>query len=92
MAEIGSNLIQSFEPIKQIDMHMCGFAFYKDDPTRQVISLFDTVHSYLLSSLFRSSDKGLLLISDIFLLVELHHFCSRLSDDFIQCAVYDSDR
>jgi len=58
MAEMGSSVLQNFAPVKQIDMHMCGFAFYADDPTRQV---------------------------------ELHHFCSRLNDDFIQCAVYDND-
>jgi hypothetical protein len=29
-------VIQSFAPIRQIHMHLCGFAFYKDDPKRQV--------------------------------------------------------
>jgi hypothetical protein len=34
--ETGANVIQSFAPIRQIHMHLCGFAFYKDDPKRQV--------------------------------------------------------
>ena len=34
--ELGSQVIQKFDPIKKIDVHLCGFAFYQDDPSRQV--------------------------------------------------------
>jgi len=35
MMEMGSNLVQSFHPINNFRLHLCGFAFYKDHPERQ---------------------------------------------------------
>jgi hypothetical protein len=34
--EVGTGMMQSFAPIKQIDMHLSGFAFYNGQPDRQV--------------------------------------------------------
>jgi len=34
--EMGTNVIQSFEPFKNFKTHMCGFAFYNGDMKRQV--------------------------------------------------------
>jgi hypothetical protein len=28
--------VQNFDPVKQLDVHLCGFAYYKDFPNRQV--------------------------------------------------------
>lgn len=33
---IQSSQIQSFAPVNQIKTHLCGFAFYANDPSRQV--------------------------------------------------------
>lgn len=57
--EVGTGIMQSFAPIKKIDMHLSGFAFYNGQPDRQV---------------------------------ELHHYCSRVNDEVIQCAVYESEK
>lgn len=51
-------MVQSFKPIKQISQHVCTFAIYSHDMSRQI---------------------------------ETHHYCSRLNEKFLQCAVYDSD-
>jgi hypothetical protein len=51
-------MVQSFKPINQMSQHVCTFAMYSHDMSRQI---------------------------------ETHHYCSRLSDQFLQCAVYDSD-
>jgi hypothetical protein len=34
--EVGTGMMQSFAPVKQIDMHLSGFAFYNGQPDRQV--------------------------------------------------------
>ncbi|KAK2447511.1 histone acetyltransferase [Trifolium repens] len=51
-------MVQSFKPINQMSQHVCTFAMYSHDMSRQI---------------------------------ETHHYCSRLSNQFLQCAVYDSD-
>jgi len=51
-------MVQSLDPIKQMSQHVCSFAIYSHDMSRQI---------------------------------ETHHYCSRLHQNFIQCAVYDSD-
>ncbi|CAL0324492.1 unnamed protein product [Lupinus luteus] len=52
-------MVQSLKPIKQISQHVCSFAIYSHDMSRQI---------------------------------ETHHYCSRLNQEFLQCAVYDSDQ
>lgn len=54
----GAQLMQSLKPIKQMSQHVCTFAMYSHDITRQI---------------------------------ETHHYVSRVNQDFLQCAVYDSD-
>ncbi|KAI3466776.1 hypothetical protein Pfo_023439 [Paulownia fortunei] len=54
----GAQKLQSFKPIKQMNQHVCTFALYSHDMTRQI---------------------------------ETHHYVTRLNQDFLQCAVYDSD-
>ncbi|KAL0442592.1 UNVERIFIED_CONTAM: Oil body-associated protein 2A [Sesamum latifolium] len=51
-------MMQSLKPIKHINQHVCTFALYSHDMTRQI---------------------------------ETHHYVTRLNQDFLQCAVYDSD-
>ncbi|XP_061342765.1 oil body-associated protein 2A-like [Gastrolobium bilobum] len=51
-------MMQSLKPIKQMKQHVCTFAMYSHDMSRQI---------------------------------ETHHYCTRLNQDFLQCAVYDSD-
>lgn len=51
-------MVQSFKPINQMSQHVCTFAIYSHDMSRQI---------------------------------ETHHYCSRLTEQFLQCAVYDSD-
>jgi len=34
--ELGASAIQKFDPTKGINLHMCGFAFYNNEPKRQV--------------------------------------------------------
>jgi hypothetical protein len=36
--EFGSQIAQKFDPIKKINLHLCGYAFYQEDPSRQVLS------------------------------------------------------
>jgi len=36
MLEMGASAMQNFDPVKQLRTHLCGFAFYKDEPQRQV--------------------------------------------------------
>lgn len=54
----GAEMMQSLKPVKQMSQHVCNFALYSHDPTRQI---------------------------------ETHHYVHRLNQDFLQCAVYDSD-
>ncbi|KAK2988687.1 hypothetical protein RJ640_012723 [Escallonia rubra] len=54
----GAQLMQSLKPIKQMKQHVCTFASYSHDMSRQI---------------------------------ETHHFVTRINQDFLQCAVYDSD-
>ena len=58
MLDAGAEMIQSLKPVKQMNQHVCSFALYSHDMTRQI---------------------------------ETHHYASRLNQDFLQCAVYDSD-
>lgn len=58
MLDKGAQMMQSVRPIKQMNQHVCTFALYSHDMTRQI---------------------------------ETHHYVSRLNQDFLQCAVYDSD-
>ncbi|CAI9782900.1 unnamed protein product [Fraxinus pennsylvanica] len=51
-------MMQSLKPIKQMSQHVCTFASYSHDMTRQI---------------------------------ETHHYVSRRNQDFLQCAVYDSE-
>lgn len=57
--EKGSEVMQSFKPIKHMSQHVCTFALYSHDLGRQL---------------------------------ETHHYISRLTEDFLQAAVYDSDQ
>ncbi|XP_047966170.1 oil body-associated protein 2C [Salvia hispanica] len=54
----GAQMLQSLSPIKQMSQHVCTFALYSHDMSRQI---------------------------------ETHHYVSRLNQDVLQCAVYDSD-
>lgn len=54
----GAQIMQSLKPVKQVRQHVCSFALYSHDMTRQI---------------------------------QTHHFLTRLNQDFLQCAVYDSD-
>lgn len=54
----GAEMLQSLKPVKQFKQHICSFALYGHDLTRQI---------------------------------ETHHYCGRLNQDFLQCAVYDTD-
>ncbi|XAR66616.1 hypothetical protein NMG60_11012904 [Bertholletia excelsa] len=54
----GAQMLQTLKPIKQMSQHVCTFAAYSHDMTRQI---------------------------------QTHHFVHRLNQDFLQCAVYDSD-
>ncbi|EYU43300.1 hypothetical protein MIMGU_mgv1a026234mg [Erythranthe guttata] len=58
MLDKGAQMMQSLKPIKQMNQHLCTFALYSHDMTRQI---------------------------------QTHHFVTRLNQDFLQCAVYDSD-
>ncbi|KAL4563404.1 hypothetical protein LXL04_027445 [Taraxacum kok-saghyz] len=58
MLDKGAKMLQSLKPIKQMSQHMCTFALYSQDMSRQI---------------------------------ETHHFATRINQDFLQCAVYDSD-
>ncbi|KDP21160.1 hypothetical protein JCGZ_21631 [Jatropha curcas] len=58
MLDKGAQMLQSLKPIKQMSQHVCTFASYSHDMTRQI---------------------------------EIHHYVTRLNQDFLQCAVYDSD-
>ncbi|KAL0300639.1 UNVERIFIED_CONTAM: Oil body-associated protein 2A [Sesamum radiatum] len=58
MLDKGAQMLQSLKPVKHMNQHICTFALYSHDMTRQV---------------------------------ETHHFATRLNQDFLQCAVYDSD-
>ncbi|URE31330.1 hypothetical protein MUK42_06074 [Musa troglodytarum] len=51
-------MLQSLKPVKQFKQHICSFALYGHDLTRQI---------------------------------ETHHYCGRLNQDFLQCAVYNTD-
>lgn len=54
----GAQLMQSLKPMKQMSQHVCTFALYSHDMSRQI---------------------------------ETHHYVTRLNQDFLQCAVFDSD-
>lgn len=51
-------MLQSLTPVKQISQHVCTFALYSHDMSRQI---------------------------------ETHHYVTRRNQDFLQCAVYDSE-
>ncbi|KAL1824110.1 hypothetical protein ACET3Z_010888 [Daucus carota] len=55
----GAQMMQTLNPIKQMSQHVCSFACYSHDMSRQI---------------------------------ETHHYVTRLNNDFLQCAVYDSDQ
>ncbi|KAF9589175.1 hypothetical protein IFM89_019491 [Coptis chinensis] len=54
----GGQMLQSLKPIKQMQQHVCTFALYSHDMSRQI---------------------------------ETHNYVTRINQDFLQCAVYDSD-
>ncbi|KAK6124163.1 hypothetical protein DH2020_042072 [Rehmannia glutinosa] len=54
----GAQMLQTLKPIKKMSQHVCTFAVYSHDMSRQI---------------------------------ETHHYVTRLNQDFLQCAVYDSD-
>ncbi|KAF4360693.1 hypothetical protein G4B88_010688 [Cannabis sativa] len=56
--DAGAEMMQSLKPVKKMNQHVCSFALYSHDMTRQLMT---------------------------------HHYVTRLNQDFLQCAVYDSD-
>lgn len=58
MLDKGAQMMQSLKPMKQMNQHVCTFAMYNHDMSRQI---------------------------------ETHHYITRVNQDFLQCAVYDSD-
>ncbi|KAI3892175.1 hypothetical protein MKX03_036780 [Papaver bracteatum] len=58
MIDKSAQMLQSLKPIKQVNQHVCTFAMYSHDMTRQI---------------------------------QTHHYATRLNQDFLQCAVYDSN-
>ncbi|XP_057797650.1 oil body-associated protein 2C [Salvia miltiorrhiza] len=58
MLDKGAQMLQSLTPIKQMSQHVCTFALYSHDMSRQI---------------------------------QTHHYVTRLNQDVLQCAVYDSD-
>lgn len=54
----GAAMMQSLKPVKQMSQHVCTFALYAHDMSRQI---------------------------------ETHHYITRLNQDVLQCAVYDTD-
>ncbi|WOL14652.1 hypothetical protein Cni_G23433 [Canna indica] len=54
----GAEMMQSLKPVRQFKQHLCSFALYGHDLSRQI---------------------------------ETHHYCARINQDFLQCAVYNSD-
>ncbi|KAL8130372.1 hypothetical protein V2J09_019527 [Rumex salicifolius] len=58
LVDKGAQMMQSLDPIKEMSEHVCTFAMYSHDMSRQI---------------------------------ETHHFVTRLTQDVLQCAVYDSD-
>ena len=58
MIDKGATMLQSMKPVRQMHQHVCTFALYSHDMTRQI---------------------------------ETHHYITRLNQDFLQCAVYDTD-
>ncbi|MCL7044925.1 hypothetical protein MKW94_015157 [Papaver nudicaule] len=58
MLDKGAAMLQSLKPIKMMQQHVCTFALYSHDMSRQI---------------------------------ETHHFVTRINQEFLQCAVYDSD-
>jgi hypothetical protein len=58
MIHKGAQLLQSLKPVKQMNQHVCTFALYSHDMSRQI---------------------------------ETHHYLTRVNQDFLQCAVYDTD-
>ncbi|OUZ99448.1 Protein of unknown function DUF1264 [Macleaya cordata] len=58
MLDKGAAMLQSLKPVKQMQQHVCTFALYSHDMSRQI---------------------------------ETHHYITRLNQEFLQCAVYDSD-
>ncbi|XP_057470607.1 oil body-associated protein 2B-like isoform X2 [Actinidia eriantha] len=58
LLEKGAEMLQSLKPVKHMSQHVCTFALYGHDLTRQI---------------------------------ETHHYVTRINQDFLQCAVYDTD-
>ncbi|KAJ4823898.1 hypothetical protein Tsubulata_026742 [Turnera subulata] len=58
MLDKGAQMLQSLKPIKEMNQHVCSFAIYSHDMSRQI---------------------------------ETHHYATRINQDFLQCAVYDTD-
>ncbi|EOA15033.1 hypothetical protein CARUB_v10028388mg [Capsella rubella] len=58
MLDKGAAMMQSLKPIKQMSLHLCSFACYGHEPSRQI---------------------------------EVNFYVHRLNQDFLQCAVYDSN-
>ncbi|XP_052203174.1 oil body-associated protein 2A-like [Diospyros lotus] len=56
--DMGAQMMQSMKPLKQMSQHVCTFAVYSHDVSRQI---------------------------------EAHHYVCRANQDFLQCAVFDSD-
>lgn len=57
--DAGAAMLQSLEPIKAFQQHVCTWAIFSHDMNRKI---------------------------------QTHHHAARLNDDFLQCAVYDSDQ
>lgn len=55
----GAQMFQSLTPVKQFQQHVCTWAIYSHDISRQI---------------------------------ETHHYVARVNEDFLQSAVYDSDK
>ena len=71
--EVGAQVVQNFDPLKQFKVHFCGFAFYNGDPKRQV-----ELHHYVASinddvyqcAVFDSPDPGARLIGIEYVVTE----------------------
>jgi hypothetical protein len=66
--ETGTAALQNFDPLKTFNLHLCGFAFYKDDPNRQVFIQWENEIKYflwdiaILKSFFEGRIASLLLV------------------------------
>jgi hypothetical protein len=102
--ETGTATLQNFDPLKTFNLHLCGFAFYKDDPNRQVRNKMEQLNqtvfcSFFISTLYSLSPLSIFFVErlcehstydlHVTVQVELHHYCSCINDDVWQCLLFD---